>query len=271
MTNIVDKGSKIHIEEAIQELYPVALIGYKHEYLTKLCNISFLKAVDDFFNIDYAVLHLQSGNSVALIDKENSPEPGTEISVKQEQKNIIKVIQELLYEINLSVKDLTWVHPDYEKDLYKSNHTNILIRDNRQVNYPQKFAGEDFSGLALRKIDFENLNLKGTNFKGADISKTNFKNADLEGANLSETDLRNASLEGANLSRANLQSADLRGANLSRANLQSADLTRADLQRANLRGATLSYSNLNETSFKDADLEDAILDEDLNKLIDFEY
>ena len=219
MTNTVDRGDKIHIEEAIQELHPVALIGYKHDYLAKFCNISFLKAVDDFFNIDYAVLHLPSGNSVALIDRENSPEPGTEISVKQEQKNIVKVIQELLYEINLSVKNLTWVHPDYEKDLYKLNHTNIPVRDNRQVNYPQKFAGEDFSGLALKKLDFENLNLKGTNFKGSDISKTNFKNANLEGANLS---------------RANLQSADLRGANLSRANLQSADLIPNPVVKTNL-------------------------------------
>ena len=259
MTDIVDKGSKIHIEEAIQELHPVALIGYEHNYLAKLCNISFLKAVDDFFNIDYALLPLPSGKSVALIDRENSPEPGTEISVRQEEKNIVEVIQELLYAINLSVENLTWVHPDYENDLYKSNNTTILLRENRQANYPQKFAGEDFSGLALRKIDFENSNLKGANFKGADISKANFKNANLEGANLSETDLRNTNLEGANLSRSNLQSADLRGANLSRSNLQSADLTKADLQRANLRGATLSYSNLNEASFKDADLEDAIL------------
>ena len=56
-------------------------------------------------------MSLPSGNKVALVCHENSPASGTEICVKYNQPNTTTVLKEALTEMNLTSKDLTWIHP----------------------------------------------------------------------------------------------------------------------------------------------------------------
>ena len=63
----------------------------------------------------FATLSLPSGDRIGLIRHDNSPTPGTEICVKHDQQDIPTVLQQALAEMNLTSKDLTWIHPEYEQ------------------------------------------------------------------------------------------------------------------------------------------------------------
>ena len=237
----------LQFEEVVAEVNPVAVIKLEYTTIGNSNTLNFKESYDDLDKIFYAILPLPSNNKVALVSHKHSPNPGTEICVSYNQANIPSVISEVIETLNLTFEDLSWVHLDYEQELYKLKDLSVPPRSDEQVNYPQKLAGVDFSRCVLKNIDLEGAYLKKTSFREADLSKANLQRADLRGAKL-----QNASLE-----QANLQDADLRGAKVNKARFYEANLEGADFQYANLQGAILNGSNLDHASFKDANLENA--------------
>ena len=107
----------VQLEDIIAETNLVAIIRQKPSEITKLHKLEFHRSFDDLDYLVFATLSLPSGNQVALVRHENSPAPGTEIYVKYNQSNTAAVIKEVLSEMNLSLNDLTWIHPEYERQL----------------------------------------------------------------------------------------------------------------------------------------------------------
>ncbi len=109
----------VRFEESVPEINPVAVVQQEYTEIDRTKTIDFQKSYDDLDYLVFAILPLASGNRVVLLRHEHSPNPGTEICVSNEQQNISSVILETLETLNLSIKDLTWVHSDYEQKLYE--------------------------------------------------------------------------------------------------------------------------------------------------------
>jgi uncharacterized protein YjbI with pentapeptide repeats len=268
--------SMVQFEDIIAENI-VAMIRQEPHELSKLNELEFKKSHDDLDYLTFAILSLPSGNKVALVRHQNSPEPGTEICVSHNQQNVEQIIKEVLNEMNLTSDDLTWIHPDHEQ-IYRSRKSPT---PSKEEDRPKNFSGIDFSKCALKEVQLERANLRKTIFKEAELGMANLKRADLREANLEGADLRGADLRGADLREADLRGADLRGADLREADLRGADLREADLreadlqrvdfqranlqrvdfQRANLKNANLIHTSLHGSNFKDADIEEANLDQ----------
>jgi hypothetical protein len=57
-----------------------------------------------------------SDRTVALISHENTPIPGTDICVAPGQLDIVKILINTLDRLQLSDRDISWIHPDYEQE-----------------------------------------------------------------------------------------------------------------------------------------------------------
>jgi hypothetical protein len=79
------------------------------------------------FNLDYleyARLEVMPDRTVALISHENTPMPGTDICVAPGQLDIVKILMNTIDRLQLSDRDLSWVHPDYEPEFKRSLKSN---------------------------------------------------------------------------------------------------------------------------------------------------
>jgi uncharacterized protein YjbI with pentapeptide repeats len=215
--------SMVQVEENIPDNI-VAMIRQEPADISKLNDLEFQDSYDDLDYLTFAILALPSGNKVALVRHQHSPEPGIEICVSHDRQNIAEVIEETLKTIDLTPDDLTWVHPEYEQ-IYESKRSSI-------ENQTKDFSGIDFSQCALPEVQLERANLRNTIFQKAELSKANLQGADLEEANL----------EGANLSKANLSGANLVRINALKTNFEGATLTGACIEDWNIDSKT----NLND-------------------------
>jgi len=135
----------------------------------------------------------------------------------------------------------------------------------------QNFAGTDFTGIDLSRINFAGSDLSGCNFTNADLTDTkfdrdetyvdpnlNFPDANLTGAVFRNvTALRTSFPDGANFrgldfSNSNLSGAALFDVDFTNANLENANLTNAEFFRTIFRGANLDQTIFNGTHFYSA-------------------
>jgi uncharacterized protein YjbI with pentapeptide repeats len=195
-------------EESIAEDI-VAMIRQEPAEIGKLNGLEFQNSYDDLDYLTFAILSLPSGNKVALVRHQHSPEPGIEICVSHNQQNVAEVIKETLDRVNLTSDDLTWIHPEYQQ-IYESRKSPIPSRQNP----PKNFSGIDFSKCALQEVQLEQANLRNTTFKEAELNKANLQHADLKEANLEGADLSQANLSGANLTRTKALKTNFEGATL---------------------------------------------------------
>lgn len=112
----------IPLEDSIPETKLVAIVNREPAEITKVNKLEFRPSFDDLDYLVFATLSLPSGDRLGLIRHQNSPSPGTEICVRHNQLNIAAVLQEAIAEMNLTIEDLTWIHPEYEQQL----RANIL-------------------------------------------------------------------------------------------------------------------------------------------------
>jgi hypothetical protein len=112
----------IPLEDSIPETKLVAIVNREPAEITKVNKLEFRPSFDDLDYLVFATLSLPSGDRLGLIRHQNSPSPGTEICVRHNQLNIAAVLQEAIAEMNLTIDDLTWIHPEYEQHL----RANIL-------------------------------------------------------------------------------------------------------------------------------------------------
>ena len=106
---------RVGLEDSIAETKLVAMIRQEPTAIEATNKLEFRPSFDDLDYLVFATLSLPSGDRIGLIRHDNSPTPGTEICVKHDQQDIPTVLQQALAEMNLTSKDLTWIHPEYEQ------------------------------------------------------------------------------------------------------------------------------------------------------------
>jgi hypothetical protein len=108
----------VQLEDLVAETALVATIRQEPVEISKSNNLEFQESYDDLDYLVFATLSLPFGCQVSLVRHLNSPEPGIEICVRYNQPNIPTVLAETLNAMNLTVDDLTWVHPEYKQKLH---------------------------------------------------------------------------------------------------------------------------------------------------------
>jgi hypothetical protein len=107
----------IQLEDLIPETNVVATIGQDVDTISKLHNLEFRSSYDDLDFLVFALLPLQSDIRVALVSHQNAPVPSIEICVRHDLQNVEDAIAQTLDRLNLTLEDLTWIDPQYEREV----------------------------------------------------------------------------------------------------------------------------------------------------------
>lgn len=113
----IDSQNLVRLEDSIAETELVAMIRQEPAEIQMTNKLEFRSGFDDLDYLVFTTLSLPSGDRLGLIRHDNSPTLGTEICVRHDQENILAVLQAAIVEMNLSLEDLTWIHPKYEQQL----------------------------------------------------------------------------------------------------------------------------------------------------------
>jgi hypothetical protein len=113
MKSVLSQDKGLDLGEATIATMPVAVLRMEPDELTRKGVLSFCEGFDDLDYIVFATLLLPSGREVTLVRHANAPSPGTEVCVVPDEKAIVLTIIETLKTLNLTVADLSWIHPDY--------------------------------------------------------------------------------------------------------------------------------------------------------------
>jgi hypothetical protein len=105
------------LEDLIPETNIVATIGQDIATISKLNNLEFRSSYDDLDFLVFALLPLNSDIRVALVCHQNAPVPSIEICVRHDLQNTGDAIAQTLARLNLTLEDLTWIDPQYQKDV----------------------------------------------------------------------------------------------------------------------------------------------------------
>jgi hypothetical protein len=107
----------IQLEDLIPETNVVATIRQDVEMIAKRNNLEFQESYDDLDFLVFAILPLSPTSRVALVSHKNAPVPGIEICVQHDIQNVSEAISQTLYQLNLTLEDLTWIDPQYDLSL----------------------------------------------------------------------------------------------------------------------------------------------------------
>ena len=113
----INSQNLVRLEDSIAETNLVAMIRQEPAEIQMTNKLEFRSSFDDLDYLVFATLSLPSGDHLGLIRHENSPAPGVEICVRHNQPNIPAVLQAAIAEMNLTIEDFTWIHPEYEQQL----------------------------------------------------------------------------------------------------------------------------------------------------------
>jgi hypothetical protein len=116
------------LENMIAETALVAMIRQEPSEISGLSNLEFKESYDNLDYLVYSTLPLSLGNQVSLVRHKHSPDPGIEICVRPDQPDIAEIISETLSNLDLTRNDLTWIHPQYEEQLYRLVETQSEYR-----------------------------------------------------------------------------------------------------------------------------------------------
>jgi hypothetical protein len=105
------------LEDLIPETNVVATIGQDFATISKLNNLEFRSSYDDLDFLVFALLPLHSDLRVALVSHQNAPVPSIEICVRYDLANVGDAIDQTLDRLNLTSEDLTWIDPQYNREL----------------------------------------------------------------------------------------------------------------------------------------------------------
>jgi hypothetical protein len=125
MKSVLSQDKGVDLGEATIATMPVAVLRMEPDELTSKGVLSFREGFDDLDYLVFATLLLPSGREVTLVRHANAPSPGTEVCVVPDEKVIASspravahqesalTILETVKTLNLTVADLSWIHPDY--------------------------------------------------------------------------------------------------------------------------------------------------------------
>jgi hypothetical protein len=115
----------IRFDEIYRETEPVAVIKLlPRELEQKHRELKFQKSYDDLDYLEYVRLEIMPDRNIALISHENTPVPGTDICVVPGQLDIVTILINTIDRLELSDRDLSWIHPDYEQEFQRSLKSN---------------------------------------------------------------------------------------------------------------------------------------------------
>jgi hypothetical protein len=125
MDSNMSDNSLIRFDEVYRETEPIAVIKLlPRELEQKNRELKFQKGYDDLDYLEYVRLDVVPDRTVAIISHENTPIPGTDICVAPGQLDIISILINTIDRLQLSDRDLSWVHPDYEQEFKRSLKSN---------------------------------------------------------------------------------------------------------------------------------------------------
>jgi hypothetical protein len=125
MDSNMSENSLIRFDEFYRETEPIAVIKIQPQALAqKNKELKFQKGYDDLDYLEYARLEIMPDRTVALISHESTPIPGTDICVAQGQLDIVSMLINTMDRLDLSDRDLSWVHPNYEQEFRRSLKSN---------------------------------------------------------------------------------------------------------------------------------------------------
>jgi hypothetical protein len=125
MDSNMSENSLIRFDEFYRETEPIAVIKLQPQALEQRNKeLKFQKGYDDLDYLEYARLEVMFDRTVALISHENTPIPGTDICVMPGQLDIVTILIKTINRLQLSDRDLSWVHPDYEQEFQRSLKSN---------------------------------------------------------------------------------------------------------------------------------------------------
>ncbi len=117
MDSNMSENSLIRFDQVYRETEPIAVIKLlPRELEQKNRELKFQKGYDDLDYLEYLRLEIIPDRTVALISHENTPIPGTDICVAPGQLDIVSILINTIDRLQLSDRDLSWVHPDYEQE-----------------------------------------------------------------------------------------------------------------------------------------------------------
>jgi hypothetical protein len=103
----------IRLEELTLATTAVAMFRQEPHELSKLHpNLVFRPAYDGLDNLNFTILTLPSGESVALVRHVGCPQPGTELCVAVKPQSSAKIVKQALEFLAMTSADFIWVHPD---------------------------------------------------------------------------------------------------------------------------------------------------------------
>jgi hypothetical protein len=125
MKSVLSQDKGIDLGEATIATIPVAVLRMEPDDLTRTGVLSFREGFDDLDYLVFAMLSLPSGREVTLVRHANAPSPGIEVCVVPSEKAIASSLRTVTHQesalailetvktLNLTVADLSWIHPDY--------------------------------------------------------------------------------------------------------------------------------------------------------------
>jgi hypothetical protein len=130
MDSNMSENSLIRFDEFYRETEPIAVINLQPQALEKRNKeLKFQKGYDDLDYLEYARLEVLSDRTIALISHENTPMPGTDICVAPGQLDILSILTNTIERLQLSDRDLSWIHPDYEQEFqqFLKSQQNLVV------------------------------------------------------------------------------------------------------------------------------------------------
>jgi hypothetical protein len=121
MDSNMSENSLIRFDKFYRETEPIAVIKLlPRELELKHRELKFQKSYDDLDYLEYVRLEVIPDRTVALISHENTPIPGTDICVAPGQLDIVTLLINTIDRLQLSDRDLSWIHPDYDREFQRS-------------------------------------------------------------------------------------------------------------------------------------------------------
>jgi hypothetical protein len=126
MTTVSPPGQLVRFDEIYPETKAIAVLRQEPSELEARGSLKFEKGYDDLDYLVFSVLSLLSKHRVALIRHERAPSPGTEICVVANEPAVIETLIETIQFLNVSTQDLSWIHPQYERELSLNKSESIV-------------------------------------------------------------------------------------------------------------------------------------------------
>jgi hypothetical protein len=117
MTTFSTQSQLVRFDEVNSETKPIAVLRLEPPELEERGAPEFCEGYDDLDYLTFSVLSLPFQHRVALVRHKRSPGSGTEVCVVPDESDILQRLVETINLLSLSIKDFSWIHPQYEKKI----------------------------------------------------------------------------------------------------------------------------------------------------------